>query len=179
MLVVQRCSIRSQRQGTDLLNEPYIFLLEGDALSMNGRFKGLLKKSDEESLTGLLYGHTGCFLHLGCRLQLLLGPLPLIECDLPDEPLKWELDLQQISRLLLLPDFPEGQCPRSSPLDLLHSDGGWLWRRKHSLWIYIRVWGRPGLLVFGFPFAGGASTFAPGLLVSVLGPGPGPASDSA
>ena len=102
-----------------------------DALRVDGTEVGVLKESDEVSLSGLLQCKDRLRLELEVRLHLL--------GDLLHEALKGKLADQELSRLLVLADLAKGQDARAIAGGLLHgahrrgSLASRLWPRDHHV----------------------------------------------
>ena len=86
---------------------------------MDGAKVGILEEADEVSFGGFLEGSDGA------RLE----PEVTTETggDFPNEPLEWELPDEEISALLVLPDFSEGDGTWAESVLLLGTLGvdGW------------------------------------------------------
>ena len=89
---------------------------DGDPLGVDGAQVGVLEKSDEVGLAGLLEGHDGGALEPEVSLEVL--------GDLPDQTLEGELADQKLGGLLVPPDLPEGHRARPVPVGLLDSASG-------------------------------------------------------
>merc|ERR1719285_1590623 len=90
---------------------------DGDTLGVDGAQVGVLKQTDQVGLAGLLEGTDGGGLEPQVSLEVL--------SDLPDQPLEGQLADQQLCRLLVTPDFTQGNCAGPVPMRLLHSSCAW------------------------------------------------------
>jgi hypothetical protein len=97
-------------------SESEILGLNGDPLGVNGSQIGVLKERYQISLASLLQSKNSGRLEAKVGLKVL--------SDLAHEPLEWELADEQLGRLLVPPDFTEGDCARSEAMRLLHTSGG-------------------------------------------------------
>ena len=89
---------------------------DGDPLGVDGAQVGVLKESDQVGLAGLLQSHDGAGLEPQVSLEVL--------GNLPDEPLEGKLADEELGRLLVSPDLPEGDGTGPVPMGLLDSAGG-------------------------------------------------------
>lgn len=84
-------------------------------LSMNCAQVCVLEKPNKVGLSCLLESRDGAALEPKIRLEILR--------DFPHQSLERQLPYQQLSTLLVLPDLPKSDGPRSEPVGLLHSSG--------------------------------------------------------
>ena len=70
---------------------------DGNSLGVDCSQIGVLKKTDQVSLSSLLEGKDGARLESEISLEIL--------SDLPNESLEWKLSDKKISALLVAPDF--------------------------------------------------------------------------
>ena len=89
---------------------------DGDPLGVDGAQVGVLEKSDEVGLAGLLEGHDGRALEAKVGLEVL--------GDLPDQTLEGQLADEQLGGLLVPPDLTEGHGTGPVPVGLLDTAGG-------------------------------------------------------
>ena len=89
---------------------------DGDPLGVDGAQVGVLEKSDEVGLAGLLEGHDGRALEAKVGLEVL--------GDLPDQALEGQLADEELGGLLVSPDLTEGHCAGPVPVGLLDSPCG-------------------------------------------------------
>jgi len=101
---------------TDATSQLDILGHDGDPLGVDGAQVGVLEKTHEVSLTGLLEGSDGSALETQIGLEIL--------SDLPDEPLEGKLADEELGGLLVSPDLTESHCSWPVPVGLLDSSGG-------------------------------------------------------
>ena len=101
---------------TDPPGELDVLRHDGDPLGVDCAQVGVLEESNQVGLAGLLQSHDGAGLEPQVSLEVL--------GDLPDEPLEGKLADEELSRLLVTPDLPEGDGTGPVPVGLLHSTGG-------------------------------------------------------
>ena len=89
---------------------------DGDPLGVDGAQVGVLEKSDEVGLAGLLEGHDGRALEAKVGLEVL--------GDLPDQTLEGQLADEKLGGLLVPPDLTEGHGTGPVPVGLLDTAGG-------------------------------------------------------
>ena len=89
---------------------------DGDPLGVDGAQVGVLEKTDEVGLAGLLEGHDSGALEPQVGLEVL--------GDLPDQALEGQLADEELGGLLVPPDLPEGDGAGPIPVRLLHASGG-------------------------------------------------------
>ncbi|RXH85197.1 hypothetical protein DVH24_041965 [Malus domestica] len=87
----------------------------GDPLGMNSAEVGVLKQTDQVRLRRLLERRHRAALEPQISLEVL--------CDLPHKSLERKLADQELSALLVLPDFPQRHSSRPETVGLLHSTG--------------------------------------------------------
>ena len=88
-----------------------------DALCVSRATVGVLEKSDEVGLAGLLEGHDGAGLEPEVGLEVL--------GDLSDESLEWQLSDEKLGRFLVSSDLSESDGSRAESVGLLDAAGGW------------------------------------------------------
>merc|ERR1719352_357761 len=89
---------------------------DGDPLGMDGTEVGVLKETNQVSLTGLLESHHGRALESQVSLEIL--------SDLTDETLEGQLTDEQLCGLLVPPDLPQSNCARPVAVGLLDTSSG-------------------------------------------------------
>ena len=102
---------------TDSASQLDVFGHDGNPLGMDGTEIGVLKETDEVSLTGLLQSHHSRALEPKVGLEIL--------GNLPHQALEGELTDEKLGGLLVPPDLPKGHSARPVPVGLLDSPGGW------------------------------------------------------
>ncbi|KAJ8667624.1 hypothetical protein QAD02_009287 [Eretmocerus hayati] len=98
---------------TDTAGQLDVLWHDGDALGVDCAQVGVLKKTDEVSLTGLLQSHDGRALETEVGLEVL--------GDLTHQTLEGQLADEQLGGLLVSPDLTEGHGSGPVPVGLLHS----------------------------------------------------------
>ena len=88
---------------------------DGDTLGMDGTQVGVLKQTDEVSLTGLLESHDGRALEAEVCLEVL--------GNLTDQTLEGQLADEKLSGLLVSPDLTESNSSWPVSVGLLDSSG--------------------------------------------------------
>ena len=107
--------IKSEPISSDSLGQLKITGHNGDSLGVNSAQVGVFKEGDEVSLSGFLEGqHSG-----GLESKLLL---PFVG-NFSDHSLEGEFPDKEISRFLILSDFPKSNCSGFEPVGLLDSGG--------------------------------------------------------
>ena len=101
---------------TDAAGQLDVLGHDGHTLGVDGTQVGVLKESNEVSLTGLLEGHDSRALESEVSLEVL--------GDLTDKTLEGELADQELSGLLVTSDLPQGDSSRPVPVRLLDSSCG-------------------------------------------------------
>ena len=86
---------------------------DGDSLSVDGAQVGVLEQTDQVSLAGFLKSHDGRALEAQVGLEVL--------GNFPDQTLERQLADQQLSRLLVATDFPQGHSAGPVTMRLLHA----------------------------------------------------------
>ena len=105
------CTLSSDSSGQlDVLGH------DGDPLGVDGAQVGVLEKSDEVSLAGLLESHDGRALEPQVGLEVL--------GDLSDKTLEGQLADEELGGLLVPPDLSEGNGSGPVSVGLLDSTGG-------------------------------------------------------
>ena len=103
----------------DSLGKLDILLHDGDTVGVDGAKVGVLEEADEVSFGGFLEGSDGAGLE----------PEVTAESggDFSNEPLEWELPDEEVSALLVLPDFSKGDGTWAESVLLLGTLGvdGW------------------------------------------------------
>ena len=89
---------------------------DGDTLGVDGAQVGVLKETNQVSLTGLLEGHDGGALEAEVSLEVL--------GDLSDQTLEGQLADEELSGFLVPPDLTESNSSRPVSVGLLDSAGG-------------------------------------------------------
>jgi len=89
---------------------------DGHTLGVDCAQVGVLEETDQVSLASLLQSHDCRRLEAQVGLEVL--------SDFPHQALEWELADEQLSGLLVPPDFTEGHGSRPVSVGLLHSPGG-------------------------------------------------------
>ena len=114
--------------------------LDGNTLGVDGSQVGVLEEGDEVSLGGLLERHDGGGLEAEIRLHTSTVSVHNVEHDnsdtdlevlgnLTNETLEGELANQELGRLLVAPDFTEGDGSGPEAVRLLDTSGGGLKRK--------------------------------------------------
>ena len=101
---------------TNTTSQLDVFGHDCHTLGVDGTQVGVLKESNEVSLTGLLEGHDSRALESEVSLEVL--------GDLTDKTLEGELADQELSGLLVTSDLPQGDSSRPVPVWLLDSSCG-------------------------------------------------------
>lgn len=109
--------IKSESVSSNSLGQLKVAGHDGDSLGVDGAEVGVLEEGDQVCLGSLLEGQDGG----GLESEFLL---PLVG-DFPDHSLEGQLADEEVSGLLVLPDFPEGHCSGFEPVGLLDSGGHW------------------------------------------------------
>ena len=89
---------------------------DGDTLGVDGAQVGVLEKTDEVSLAGLLESHDSRGLEPEVSLEVL--------GDLSHQALEGQLADEQLGGLLVLADLTQSHGSRAVPVGLLHASGG-------------------------------------------------------
>ena len=84
---------------------------------MDGAKVCVLKESDEVCFSSFLKSKNCRALETKVSLELL--------SDLANQALEWELANEELSRLLVSPDFSEGDSAWAISVGLLHASSGW------------------------------------------------------
>ena len=84
---------------------------------MDGTQVGILEKTDEVSLAGLLQSHDGRALEAKVGLEVL--------SDLTNQALEGQLSDEQLGGLLVTTDLTQSNCSWPVAVRLLHTSGGW------------------------------------------------------
>jgi hypothetical protein len=90
---------------------------DGNPLGMDGTKVSVLKQTHEVSLSSLLKSQHSVTLETQISLEVL--------GNFTDKPLEGQLPDQELSTLLILTDFTEGNSTRAVTMGLLDSTGGW------------------------------------------------------
>ena len=90
---------------------------DGNSLGVDGAQVGVLKQTNQVSLTGFLQGHNSRALEAEVSLEIL--------GDFSDQPLEGQLPDEQLSALLVTSDFSQSYGSRPVPVWLLHTTGCW------------------------------------------------------
>ena len=114
---IQNKIFKSESVSSNSLGELEISGHDGDSLGVDGAEVGVLEQGDQVSLSSFLEGQDSG----GLESEFLL---PLVG-DFPDHSLEGELSDQQVSGLLVFPDFPEGHCSGFESVGFLDSSGDW------------------------------------------------------
>ena len=102
---------------TDAAGQLNVLWHDGNTLGVDGSQVGVLEKADKVSLSGLLKGKDGRSLEAEIGLEVL--------GNLTDKALEWQLADEELSRLLVSPDFSEGDSAWAISVGLLHASSGW------------------------------------------------------
>jgi hypothetical protein len=116
---------RSCALATETAGEGEVLGLDGDTLSVDSRKVGVLKEGDEIRLGGLLERHNGGRLEAEVGLEVLR--------DLAHESLERQLADEQLRRLLVAANFPEGDRARAETVRLLNTTSGWCLQKGVSM----------------------------------------------
>merc|ERR1719438_78065 len=84
---------------------------------MDGAKVGVLEEPNKVGLRSLLESHDSRGLEAKVCLEIL--------GDLPHQALEWQLADEELSRLLVLADLPQGHSARAVPMWLLDSSRSW------------------------------------------------------
>ena len=90
---------------------------DGDTLGMDSAQVGVLKQTNQVSLTGLLESHDSRGLESQISLEVL--------GNFSDQTLEWQLSDEKLSRLLVSSDLSEGHSSWPVSVGLLDSSSGW------------------------------------------------------
>ena len=90
---------------------------DGDSLGVDGAQVGVLEKTNEVSLGGLLKGKNGGSLESKVGLEVL--------GDFSDQSLEWKLSDQKLGGLLVSSDLSKSDGSWTVSVWLLDSSGGW------------------------------------------------------
>ena len=90
---------------------------DGDTLGMDGAQVGVLKQTNEVSLTGLLEGHDSRGLESEVSLEVL--------GNFSHQTLEWQLADEELSALLVSSDLTESNCSWPVSVGFLNSSSGW------------------------------------------------------
>ena len=101
---------------TDAAGELDVLGHDGDTLGVDGAQVGVLEKTDEVSLAGLLEGHDSGALESEISFEVL--------GDLADETLERQLSDQELCALLVPSDLTESDGSGPVPVGFLHPTGG-------------------------------------------------------
>jgi hypothetical protein len=107
---------RSCALATETAGEGEVLGLDGDTLGVDSRKVGVLKEGDKVRLGGLLERHDGRRLEAEIGLEVLR--------DLANETLERQLADEQLRRLLVATDLPEGNRARAETVRLLNTTSG-------------------------------------------------------
>ena len=117
---LMKCGHSSRRNlstfSTDAASELNVLGHDGDTLGVDGAKVGVLKESDEVSLSSLLKGHDGGGLEAEIGLEVL--------GDLTDKTLEGQLADEELSRFLVTTDLTEGDGSGTVTVRLLDSSRG-------------------------------------------------------
>ena len=111
-----KCRKHLSTLSTDAAGELDVLGHDGDTLGMDGAQVGVLEKSHEVSLAGLLEGHDGGALEAQISLEVL--------GDLTDKTLEGQLADEKLGGLLVTTDLTESDGSRPVTMGLLHTPGG-------------------------------------------------------
>merc|ERR1719244_976797 len=107
-----------QRLGTfsaDTTGQLDVLRHDGHPLGVDGAKVGVLKQTNQVSLTGLLQSHNGRALETEVGLEVLR--------NLSDQTLEGQLANEQLGGLLVTTDLTERHCTRPVTVGLLHPTG--------------------------------------------------------
>lgn len=90
---------------------------DGHSLGVDGAQVGVLKKSNQVGFAGFLQGHDSRALETQVSLEIL--------SDFSHETLEGEFPDEELSALLVPPDFSEGDCSWPVSVGFLYSSSGW------------------------------------------------------
>ena len=90
---------------------------DSDTLGVDSAEVGVLEESNEVCLSSLLESENCRALESEVSLELL--------SNLANQALEWELANEELSRLLVSPDFSEGDSAWAISVGLLHASSGW------------------------------------------------------
>ncbi|KAL7426437.1 hypothetical protein ACHAXM_000457, partial [Skeletonema potamos] len=108
-------SSRLRALSTDTAGELNVLRHDGDTLSVDGAQVGVLEKTNEVSLGGLLESKNGGSLEAKVTLEIL--------GDLTDKTLEGELADEQVRGLLVTTDLTESDGSGAVTVGLLHTSG--------------------------------------------------------
>uniref|UniRef100_H9GPZ8 Core Histone H2A/H2B/H3 domain-containing protein n=1 Tax=Anolis carolinensis TaxID=28377 RepID=H9GPZ8_ANOCA len=125
--VVVKAGVSSRPLPADAPGELDVLGHDGDALGVDGAEVGVLEEPHQVGLARLLQRHHGRALEAQVRLEVLR--------DLPHQALEGQLPDQQLRRLLVAPDLPQGHGARAVAVRLLHAPGGRRYQKSTELLI--------------------------------------------
>jgi histone H3 len=102
---------------SDSASELDILGHDGDTLCVDGAQVGIFEKTYEISLASLLESHDCGALETQVGLEVL--------CDFTDQALEGEFPDEELSALLVTPDFSKGYGTGSVTMGFLHTSGRW------------------------------------------------------
>lgn len=102
---------------TDAAGQLDVLGHDGHTLGVDGAQVGILEKSNQVSLRGLLQSHDGRALETQIGLEVL--------GDLTDQALEWQLADEQLSALLVTTDLTESHGTGPVTMGLLDTTSGW------------------------------------------------------
>ena len=102
---------------TDTAGQLDVLGHDGHTLGVDGTQVGILKETDQVSLTSLLKGHDGGALEAEISLEVL--------GNLTDQTLEGQLADQELCALLVATDLTESHCSWPVPVGFLDTSGGW------------------------------------------------------
>ena len=111
-----RCCKNLSSLSTDPPGKLDVLGHDGDPLGVDGAQVGVLKQTNKVGLAGLLEGHDGGGLEPEVSLEVL--------CDLSHQTLEGQLADEELSGLLVSPDFTESHSSGPVSVGLLDSSGG-------------------------------------------------------
>ena len=107
----------SESVASDSFGELEVTGHDGDSLGVDGAEVGVLEQGNEVGFGGLLEGQHGG----GLESEFLLEFVG----NFPDHSLEGEFSDQEVGRLLVLPDFSQGDGSGFEPVGLLDAGGDW------------------------------------------------------
>ena len=133
------CSVDLSSFSSDSSSQLDVLRHDGYSLSVDGTQVGVLKQTNQVSLTGLLESHDSRALEPQISLEVL--------GNLSHQTLEWQFSDEQLSGFLVSPDLSQSYSSWSGSVRLLHSSSSWS-TLPRSLGCQLFPW---GLASSGFP----------------------------
>ena len=108
---------RSEPISSDSLGELDVSGHDGNSLGVDGAQVGVFEEGDKVSFSGFLEGKHGWALESELLLELV--------SDFSDESLEGKFSDEEVSGLLVFPDFSEGNCSWLESVGFLDTGGDW------------------------------------------------------